>query len=401
MFKSGKKWIAFLLVVCLAVSAFAGCGAKQAAEEAAETTETETKQENTQETEGTTKVVTDMRGKEVTIPADPQRVAILDKGFLVQSMVALGVQDKICATGGLITEVGDPEERDSLYLFPEIMELPIIGYPTDAVDFETLAAAAPDLVILRNSEYIKDSEITADAIVKIEEDLGFPLVVINGPGCYEEPKLEHQYEGIEVLGQVFDKQERAAEVVSYMKEQVGMIEERTADIEESQKPSVMYIGLRNDDGVGVVWGENFGDAKFSTEHANVKNVCEESSRTSMSAEQIITLNPDVMILCTNSVRPNPDILTTDPAYDNLKDVNAVKNGRVTSIGLLTWWGDFRLEFPTILLIAAKSAYPEQFEDIQVGEWLNEYHKTLYGLNNEDAQRVKEIQQLDWMDSREF
>ena len=49
---------------------------------------------------------------------------------------------------------------------------------------------------IRNSEYIKDSEITADAISKIEEDLGLPLVVINGPGCYEEPSLEQQYEGI-------------------------------------------------------------------------------------------------------------------------------------------------------------------------------------------------------------
>ena len=121
----------------------------------------------------------------------------------------------------------------------------------------------------------------------------------------------------------------------------------------------------------------------------------------MSAEQIITLNPDVMILCTNSVRPNPDILNTDPAYKMLQNVNAVKNGRVTSIGLLTWWGDFRLEFPTILLTAAKSAYPERFEDIHVGEWLNEYHQTIYGLNEEEAQKIKEIQQLDWMDGRDF
>ena len=64
------------------------------------------------------RIVTDMRGKEVTIPENLERVAILDKGFLVQSMVALGVEDKICSTGGLITEAGDPEERDSLYLFP-------------------------------------------------------------------------------------------------------------------------------------------------------------------------------------------------------------------------------------------------------------------------------------------
>ena len=39
--------------------------------------------------------------------------------------------------------------------------------------------------------------------------------------------------------------------------------------------------------------------------------------------------------------------------------------------------------------------------MQVGEWLNEYHKTLYGLTDEEAQKIKEIQQLDWMDARGF
>ena len=316
---------ALFLSLCVFISAMAGCGAQKQ-----ETPETVTEAVEETVESGDTKTITDMRGKEVEIPQDPERVAILDKGFLVQTMRALGVTDRICATGGLITEAGDPEERDSLYLFPEIMELPIIGYPTDAVDFETLAGANPDLVILRNSEYIKDSEITADAISKIEEDLGLPLVVINGPGCYEEPSLEQQYEGIRVLGQVFGKEDRAQEITAYMQEQVAMVQERTAGIPEEDRPSVMYIGLRNDDGVGVVWGDNFGDAKFAGEYANIRNVYEEPSRSTMSAEQILTLDPEVMILCTNSVRPNPDILNTDPAYENLRGVSAVKNGRVNA-----------------------------------------------------------------------
>lgn len=397
MRKKVKRMAALLLSGCLMISGLAGCGGTKKEDEKGSGKTAEA----ADETQKKGRILTDMRGEEVEVPEDPQRVAILDKGFLVQSMKALGVEDKICATGGLITEVGDPEERDSLYLFPEIMELPIIGYPTDAVDFETLAAADPDLVILRNSEYIKDSEVTADAIRKIEEDMKLPLFVINGPGCYEEAKLDYHYEGIELLGEIFGKEERAEEIISYMKEQVSMIQDRTKDIPEAEKPEVMYIGLRKDEGVGVVWGENFGDAKFSTEYANIKNVYTESERTNMSAEQIITLDPDVMILCTNSVRPDPDILSEDPAYANLQNVSAVKNGRVTSVGLLTWWGDFRLEFPTILLIAAKSAYPERFADVQVGEWLNEYHKTLYGLTDEEAQKIKEIQQLDWMDARGF
>ena len=79
----------------------------------------------------------------------------------------------------------------------------------------------------------------------------------------------------------------------------------------------------------------------------------------------------------------------------------MQNGDVASIGLLTWWGDFRQEAPTILLISAKSVYPERFEDINVGQWLNEYHMSLYGLTEEQAQELKVVQELDWMDNEGF
>lgn len=346
------------------------------------------------------RMVTDMRGKQVAIPQEPQRVAILDKGFLVQTMVAMGVEDTLVASGGLVQATSLEEERDSLTLCPAIRELPQIGYPTDAVDFEALAAAQPDLVLLCNSEYIKDSEITASAIKRIEEDLGYPLVVVNGPGCDEQPRLETLYEGIALLGEVFGRQERADEIVALLQEPINLVSERTAEIPEEERPTVMYIGLTGEDAVGKVWGGTYGDAKFSAEYAHIQNVYTEQTSTAMSAEQIIALRPEVMILCTNSVRPDPEILAGEQ-YASLREVPAVKNGRVTSLGLLTWWGDFRLEAPTILLIAAKSAYPEQFADIKVGEWLNQYHQALYGLSEEEAQHLKVVQQLDWMDGRDF
>ena len=103
---------ALFLSLCVFISTIAGCGAQKQ-----ETPETVTEAVEEAVESGDTKIITDMRGKEVEIPQDPERVAILDKGFLVQTMRALGVTDRICATGGLITEAGDPEERDSLYLW--------------------------------------------------------------------------------------------------------------------------------------------------------------------------------------------------------------------------------------------------------------------------------------------
>ena len=120
----------------------------------------------------------------------------------------------------------------------------------------------------------------------------------------------------------------------------------------------------------------------------------------MSAEQLISLNPDVIILCTNTVTPNPDIFKKEE-YKNLANIKAIKNNRISSLGLLTWWGDFRLEFPTILTISAKTAYPEKFKDVKVSEIVDQYHKKLYGLSDEKIKELREVQLLSWMEERGF
>lgn len=398
-----KRILALFLAlsICLTMAACAGTKTPTETTKAAETEPAATSTSAPVEETTGPRTIVDMRGVEVTLPERIDRVAILDKGFLVQTMTALGVADRIVASGDVIQGATDKTERDSLYLCPQLLDLPQIGYPTSAVDYETLAAAKPDLVILRNSEYIKDSEITAEAIDKIENELKIPLVVINGPGCYDEVKIETQYEGIRLLGQLFGKEDRAQEIISFMEDAISMIEERTADIPEEEKPSVMYIGgLKGDELTGTVWGADYGDAKFGQEVAGIRNVYpEHEAIRKVSAEQLLALNPDKIILCT--VSPSPEVFLTDSLYTPISTITAIQNGDVASIGLLTWWGDFRLEVPTILLISAKSVYPDRFADIDVGTWLNEYHMALYGLTQEEAQELKVTQQLDWMDGAGF
>jgi len=53
------------------------------------------------------------------------------------------------------------------------------------------------------------------------------------------------------------------------------------------------------------------------------------------------------------------------------------------------------------MISAKSAYPNEFADIKVGQWLDKYHKELYGLSDSKAQELKKIQLLKWMDDNNF
>ncbi|MDO4768824.1 MAG: ABC transporter substrate-binding protein [Brachymonas sp.] len=346
------------------------------------------------------KEVTDMRGKKISIPKDPKRVVIIDKGFVLQNMIAMNLKEKIVATGGIIDSKLKKEKRDTTVLFPEVYDLPVVGYPMSAVDFEAIVASKPDLVILRNSEYIKNSEITKKAIETIEDQLKIPLVVINGSGYYEKVELQKHYEGITLLGEVFNKSERASEIINLMKEQVNFIQERVSEIKEEDKPKVMYISLLKGKEVGSVWGEDTGDAKFVREYAGIKNAYSERKKTKMSAEQLISLNPDVIVLSTSSVVPTIDILKKEE-YKNISSISAIKNNRIASLGLLTWWGDWRLEVPVILSISAKAAYPEKFADFHVNQYVDEYHKKLYALNEEKAKEIKEAQLLGWMEKYGF
>lgn len=352
-------------------------------------------------TQSSVRVITDMRNKEITIPKDPKRVAIIDKGTVLQTMVSLGVQDRIIAEGGILNNKTDKCERDSALLYPAIKTVPFLGYPTSAIDFESLINANPDLIIMRNSEYIKDNEITKKAINTIEEELHIPLVVLQGPGCFDKPEIEKQLEGIQLIGKIFNKEEQAKALIKTVKSEVAEIQKRTSNINEADKPKVLFMGLIKDKGVGSVWGDNNGDAKFAREYANIKNAYDVSSRARMSAEQIIALNPEVIVLGTSSITPNPSILKTDPHYADLSEIPAVKNNRIASLGKLTWWGDFRLEFPVILKIAAKSAYPEQFKDVSVNKWVDEYHKKVFHINDEQAQQLKHLLELDWLQEYNF
>jgi hypothetical protein len=85
----------------------------------------------------------------------------------------------------------------------------------------------------------------------------------------------------------------------------------------------------------------------------------------------------------------------------MREINAIKNNKIGAFGSLTWWGEFRLDTPTILLIAAKTVYPDQFSDINVYDWLMDHYNELYGLSGDAAEELAKVQKLDWMKEKNF
>ena len=81
----------------------------------------------------------------------------------------------------------------------------------------------------------------------------------------------------------------------------------------------------------------------------VRNAYTESSTNMVSAEQMLSLDPDKIILCTLSGYHPPRQLYDDSQYSTLQDLRALREGEVYSLATTQ-----RLKFPINLMIEAKA-----------------------------------------------
>lgn len=353
-----------------------------------------------------TKTITDMRDKSVTIPADPERVAIMNAGFLAQLTRALGVSDKIVATGGLLFDWADNEDQNEyVYLNPDFMNLPNINGWQTPLNAESLAFTNPDLVIWEDTEYTQGDKYKTqnDADVQtIEETLKYPLVLVKGTGLYGNEDNQATYDTVTIMGEIFGKQEKARQINEEMKKRIAEVEERTKGVSKDTQAKVLFLGL-TDELPSPVWANAYGDAKFSDNILNVKNVVTDEKSKKISAEQIIKLNPEVIVLTSYSQKGlNPDIFKEDETFKELRVVDAIKNDRIVSVGDMTWIGDYGLDTPMILMTEAKGAYPELFKDVNVREWSIDYLKTIYEMSTDEATKLyDDIIGMSWTKEKGF
>ncbi|MCK4528944.1 ABC transporter substrate-binding protein [candidate division WOR-3 bacterium] len=361
------------------------------------------------------KTVTDMRGKEVRIPKEPKRVVAISNGFIDTTMFGFGVKDSLVGIGGCPRSDSDREYKyitktytysgntyTGAILYPKIKELPNVGRPSTGINYEEVASLNPDIVIIRRWGISTTEEF--DKIVDAIEKLNTSVVVLNDPNCYDRPEISTMYKEIEILGEVFDKQKEARALINYLDKEVQFIKERTKDVKEEEKPNTLFFGLsskaREKGGVGNVAGVDSIESIFLEDIVNAKNAYRGVGRVVMSSEQVLALNPDVIILPTSYGYHTPSELYEDEAFKNIWELKAIKGRRVCSISH-TSCRSVRLEFPIDLMLEAKCIYPEQFSDITLNEWVLEYYKGLYNVDDNKAEELKKAQLLMWLDEEGF
>ena len=366
------------------------------------------------------RIIIDATGTEVTIYKPPERVFQISTGLIATTMYAFGDAETIVGKGGCtksgtttrsFTYNGKSYSHNTPWciegiLYPKMLDdeaIPFSG-SIGKENYETIASTNPDIIIVSTRQWGRDSGETYLKSIETMRTLGVPVVVLNQVAKYDGDETEAVYTEVELLGKIFEKEDKAEEIINLLKEQVDFIKSRTADIPEDEKKSFLYLELSSysagKGGVAYVDGENILEPILIENIVNAKNEFKGEGRQLMSAEQLLTLDPDVIYLPTAQGVHTPDELYNNESFKDLQDLRAIKERKVTGLPLIGCRTE-RLDFPVSLMIEAKFTYPDRFQDVNVGEWLIDYHVKLYGIDEETAQEIKRGLCLEWLDDTGF
>ncbi|OPY54582.1 MAG: Periplasmic binding protein [Methanosaeta sp. PtaU1.Bin112] len=351
----------------------------------------------------------DMNGRAVTINKPVENVITAGYCLLPCIISALGEDEKIIATSGAI--LGGANETIATIINPKLKDLPNLGsaaFPV-TLNVEAAAALSPDLILLeKDCAGQGDSSVAYDKLIDTLNLLNdeFPTVSMNNQACSSSPDITLLYKEIELCGEIFDKQQRAAEIIAILDEEVNMVRNRTRNISEEDKPKVLFMALQGglDSSKGAV-GSILPDYDCGTLYPNItqiSNAYTGKSRSLMSAEQLLAIDPEVIIIVCSRAGFESSKIYNEEYYKGIQEIKAVREKKVYSTGMLEFWRNLAcLEIPIELLIEAKSAYPDRFADVSVDQMLTDHCKKLYGLDDRQIQDLKETMGLDWMDKSGF
>ena len=265
-----KRTIALMTALLLFAALFAGC-AQQAEEN--EPTEQDY-------------VVTDLLGREVTIPADAQTFAAIGPGCL---RLYCYVADTSKLVGVEELELTDPSSRPYVIANEELTSLEIIGAggPANAPDAEKLLVADPDVIF---SLYNSDTS-TVD---ELQEKTDIPVVALSyGDSEMFDPLVD---KSIELIGKVTGNETRASEVIDYFAQVKEDLASRVKDIDDAEKPLAYMGGM----GMRGVHGIESTTGNFSIFDAiSARNAVSEagiSDYVMLDKEKLLEMDPDYIFL---------------------------------------------------------------------------------------------------------
>ena len=331
-----------------------------------------------QEIPAGTQTVCDMVGREVSVtPGSYKRVVCVGAGalrmyaYIGDVSLLAGVEDidnlSLSSRPKMFDAVARPYVLAFGDAFKQLPSCGVGGPMAQAAEVEKILACNPDIVI---SEF--EDKDKSDAL---QEQLGVPVITLRASSNV----FDENFAGsLRLLGTIFDKESRAASLCQYVASEKAAIENRVAQISDSEKPSVYICGLGN-------WGtadhlttaENY----VSFQVAGVKNTVSGLGITGVGTieeEKFVELGAqmDIMILDAAAVKNIKPLYDEDPTmFDTCK---AWQNGEVyLEMAYNAYYTNYEISLINTWFVA-KTVYPDVFADVDMTAKTNEVTKMFLG-----------------------
>lgn len=321
-----------------------------------------------EEPAGDTRTITDGRGRTVTLPEDVSSVVCVGVGAL-RYTTYLGAQNLAVGV--------EQDERDAKlskpfsYFNRDLFDtLPLTGDNGATYDEEILALR-PDILV---------ANLDAQSADDLQARLGIPVVAIaHNEGIFDENALST----LELLGEVYHKEDRAKELTDYLLSTQADLARRTQDIPQESKPTV-YVGGVSYKGSHGFEGTEAGYAPLAAiGTVNLADQTGQSGPFSIDTEQVLAWDPDVIFLDYNGM----DLIRENyaAAPDFYSALTAVREGRLyTQISFRSSATNAELALADAYY-AGTVLYPEAFADVDIGEKFDEIFSTMLGVEDAYAQ----------------
>ena len=341
--KNAKRLLALLLVLVMSVSLFA-CGQKQQKDKTDDGTQTET-----------TRVFTDSCGREVTVPADIQKIAV--SGPLAQMVVFAIAPDKMVGVANAW------DESAKAYFDAKYLELPLLGQlygGKGELNLETLLAVEPDVVI----DVGEPKDSMAEDLDALQEQTGIPFVHIDA-------YLASMDDTYAMLGDLLAMPNEAQGLADYCRYAYDKVKTIADSVE---KVNLLYV--TGEEGLNVIAKGSYHAEVIDMLCNNLAVVDEPSSKgtgNEVDMEQILNWNPDAVIFAPGS------IYSTVADNENWQTIPAIRDGRYYEVpmGPYNWMG-FPPSVQRILGMQwmAKVLYPDA-ADYDMYETTQTYFQLFY------------------------
>ena len=301
------KKIVSLVLAALLVLSLAACGQQTVQPEMPDDDEV---------TPAETRTFTDSVGREVTLPAKVEKVAV--SGPLAQIVVFAMAPDKLVG----IANAWD--ESAAQFLDTKYYDLPLLGQfygGKGEMNLETLLAAAPDVVI----DVGEPKGSIVEDMDALQEQTGIPFVHIDAYLA----SMDNTYA---MLGDLLAMPNEAQGLADYCR----YAYDRAVEIANSvEKVNLLYI--TGDEGLNVIAKGSYHAEAIDLLANNLAVVDEPSSKgtgNEVDMEQILNWNPDVILFAPDS------IYDTVADNENWQTITAIKEGNYYEVpfGPYNWMG---------------------------------------------------------------